>query len=331
MSPAANYTTCRATVDGLEVVRLADPAHQIELSIVPSIGNMAYEMRVRGSNILYFPYASPAGLKADPKLCGVPFLGPWANRLSEDGFWANGKKYFLNAGLGNLRRDAHQKPIHGLLNFSSAWTSIAADADAGSAWASSRLDFWRHPEMMAQFPFAHAITMTHRLSDGTLEVETVIENLSTDPMPVAAGFHPYFQLTDAARDEWRVHLAAREHLLLSDLLIPTGDRKPIEFGDPHLLSISQLDDVFGNLVRDADGRAHFFVDGKQQRISVTYGPKYTVAVVYAPAGKDFICFEPMSAITNAFNLAQEGVYHELQSIAPGGRWSESFWITPSGF
>jgi aldose 1-epimerase len=64
---------------------------------------------------------------------------------------------------------------------------------------------------------------------------------------------------------------------------------------------------------------------------VTYGPKYTVAVVYAPPGKSFICFEPMSGITDAFNLAHAGVYKELQSIPPGGHWRESFWISPSGF
>jgi aldose 1-epimerase len=39
----------------------------------------------------------------------------------------------------------------------------------------------------------------------------------------------------------------------------------------------------------------------------------------------------MSAITDAFNQAHAGVYGELQSIPPGGRWRESFWIVPSGF
>ena len=66
-------------------------------------------------------------------------------------------------------------------------------------------------------------------------------------------------------------------------------------------------------------------------MSVIYGPKCSVAVVFAPPGKGFICFEPMSAITNAFNLAQRGLYKELQSIPPGGMWRESFWIVPGGF
>jgi len=39
----------------------------------------------------------------------------------------------------------------------------------------------------------------------------------------------------------------------------------------------------------------------------------------------------MVAITNALNLAQKGVYKELQTIAPGSSWEESFWITTKGY
>jgi aldose 1-epimerase len=331
MTQAANYSARKNVVDGIEVVELGDAAHHLELSIAPSIGNMAYEIKAGGKNILWFPFHSPADLKAKPTFCCVPFLAPWANRLDDDAYWANGVKYLLNPDLGNVRRDNHQKPIHGLLNFSPAWTLLSVHADARSASATSRIEFWKHPEMMAQFPFAHDITMTYRLQNGEVEVETTLDNLSTEPLPVAIGFHPYFQLDDEPRDQWKVHLAARDHLVLSNLLIPTGEHKPVEFSDPHPLHASQLDDVFGNLVRGADGRAQFWVEGKKQRITVTYGPKYTVAVVYAPAAREFICFEPMAAVTNGFNLAHAGVYKELQSIPPGGQWKESFWITPTGF
>ena len=46
--------------------------------------------------------------------------------------------------------------------------------------------------------------------------------------------------------------------------------------------------------------------------------------MYAPEGRDFICIEPMAAITNAFNLAHAGSYEGLQYIAPQGRWKEEF-------
>jgi aldose 1-epimerase len=326
ITEAANYTARKTVVDGVDVVALADAARQTEVSIATSIGNMAYEFKVAGKNYLWFPYHSPAEMKEDPRFCCVPFLAPWANRLDQDAFWANGKKYLLNPDLGNLRRDNHQKPIHGLLNFSPEWKVAAVDADADSAWVTSRMEFWKHPELMAQFPFAHTISVTYRLHNGELHVETAIDNLSSEPMPVGIGFHPYFQLHDAPRDQWKVHLAARDHMLLSNLLIPTGESKPVEFADPQPLHGSQLDDVFTNLIRGADGLARFWVEGTKERLTVTYGPKYTVAVVYAPPTGEFVCFEPMAAITDAFNLAHAGVYKELQSVPAGGQWKESFWI-----
>ncbi len=330
MLEAANYAARKTVVDDVQVVQLEDTAHHVQVSIAPAVGNIAFEIKVKGKNILWSPYHGPGELKANPRLCCVPFLAPWANRIDGDAYWANGKKYLLNAELGNLRRDNHQKPIHGLITFSREWTLVAAEANERGAWATSKFEFWKYPDLMAQFPFAHNITMTYRLQNGEVEVETALENLSAQPMPVGIGFHPYFQVQDAPREEWRVHLAARDHMVLNNLLIPTGERKPVEFADPHPLGGSQLDDVFSNLIRGADGRAQFWVQGKQQRITVTYGPKYTVAVVYAPA-RDFICFEPMAALTNGFNLAHAGLYKELQSVAPGGQWKESFWIAASGF
>ncbi len=320
------YSAHTTTTGGIDTVQLADSTRDVQLAIAPSIGNMAYSWTVHGRNYLYFPYDSPAAFAQQPRLCAVPFLAPWANRIDGDAYWANGKRYLLNPALGNLRRDGNQKPIHGLLNFSPDWKLVEAKADGNSAWSASRLEFWRYPDLLAQFPFPHTLTMTYRLRDGAVEVETAIENHGAAPMPVAAGFHPYFQLHDAPRDQWHVHLAARDHMLLSPQLIPTGESKPVEFEDPHALASGQLDDVFGNLVRDSDGRARFWVEAGRERVTVEYGPRFTTAVVYAPRGQQFICFEPMSAITNAFNLAHDGLYKDLQSIPPGAAWRESFWL-----
>jgi len=331
MSLAQNYKAQKAAEDGIEVIRLTDAARQTVVSIVPSIGNQAYEMKVKGQNVLWVPFGNLGEFKAKPSMGGNPFLAPWANRLDQDGFYANGKRYLLNGELKNFRRDGNRNPIHGLLVYSPAWEAIEVKADRNAAWVRSRLEFWRHPDLMAQFPFAHSYEMTYRLRAGELEVETVIENHAREAMPVSIGYHPYFQAPDAPRDQWKVHLAAREQVVLSPQLIPTGERKPVTFPDPVALEGRQLDDVFTNLVRDASGRAEFWVQGATQKISVIYGPKYQVAVVYAPKGRNFICFEPMAAITNALNLAHAGVYNELQSIPPGGTWRESFWVRTSGY
>jgi aldose 1-epimerase len=331
MTQAANYSAKTAVVDGVDTVVLSDAAHKTEVTVATSIGNIGYRMMVNGKNALWAPYDSLAEMKAKPVQGGVPFLAPWANRIDQDAYYANGKKYRLNPDLANFRRDANQKPIHGLLSFSPLWRVAHLKADDRAAWVTSRLEFWKYPGLMAQFPFAHTIEMTYRLSNGVLEVVTAIENHSAEPMPLLIGFHPYFQVHDSPRDEWQVHLAARDHLTLSPLLIPTGERTPVAFPDPLPLKGAQLDDVFGNLTRGPDGKAEFSVQGKREKVTVSYGPKYTIAVVYAPPGKNFICFEPMTGITNAFNLAHEGVYKELQSVSPGGQWRETFWISPSGF
>jgi aldose 1-epimerase len=327
----AAYTALTAVVDGFEVARLADLPRRMEVSVVPSIGNMAYEFKVGGRNLLWTAFENLADLKQKKTLCGIPILAPWANRIDQDAYWANGRRYLLNAGLGNLRRDGNGKPIHGLLSFSSVWKLVELKADDSGARLTSRVEFTRYPDFMAQFPFAHALEVTYRLHDGALEVETVLENLSADPIPLALGYHPYFRIPGVPRDEWNVHLAAREHVVLSKDLIPTGEHHPVTFADPQPLAGTQLDDVFTGLVRGENGRAGFWVEGGGARIEVVYGPLYRVAVVYAPAGRDFICFEPMAAVTNAFNLAHEGKYDELQSVPPGRRWRESFWIVPSGF
>jgi aldose 1-epimerase len=57
---------------------------------------------------------------------------------------------------------------------------------------------------------------------------------------------------------------------------------------------------------------------------VAFGSKWQVGIVYAPPGHDFICFEPMAAVTNGVNLAAEGKYSALQMLAPEGVWRDSF-------
>lgn len=316
----------KITVDSIETIRLSDPAHAIEVSICPSIGNIAYDFRVRGEPILMSPPPLDEW-KHNPWQAGIPFLAPWANRLDGDAYWANGKRYQLNPDLIEIRRDLYGQPIHGLLLFASDWQVTALHADDHAAEVTSRLEFWKHPEWMAQFPFSHTILMAHRLYGGVLEVRITIENHSMEPMPLLVGFHPWCQIPGVPRDRWKVRLPVREHYMLSAKVIPTGETKPVDFPDPTPLSGRQLDDVFGGIKPDAE----FALEADGRRISVRFGPKFPIAIVYAPLTRDVVCFEPMTGLTNGFNLAHEGLFKNLQSIAPGESWTESFWIHPSGF
>ena len=321
-----------------DIVSLEDAGSHTVVSIVVPVGNIAFSMTVNGTNVLHWPYASVDEFKARPALSGIPFLGPWANRLDEQAFYANGRKYVFDMELGNVRGAI---PIHGFLTTNPYWQLVEAKADRTSAWVTARLDFFKQPPWMKQFPFAHTIEMTYLLRGGVLEVKTTVHSLSAEPMPVAIGFHPYFRLTDSLRDEWTVSVGARTRWLLAQNKVPTGETQPIErfFPNPQAVALKDydLDDDFTDLIRDASGRAVMSVKGKTQKIEVLLGPNWRSAVVWAPKptaaapNRQFICFEPMAGLTDAMNLFQKGLYKELQSIPPGGTWRESFWIQPTGF
>jgi aldose 1-epimerase len=389
-APAAaqRYT---AKQDG-DLIELADAAAQMNVSVVWNMCN-AWRIQVKGKDLVRTS-ATLADFQARPGFNGMPILAPFANRLDETAFYANGKKYNFDLELGNVRGPI---PSTGYVNGSKAWQLVEAKADQRSAWVSCRLDFYKNPLFMAQFPFAHTITMTYRVSDGALEVHTRLDNLSTDPMPAVIGFHPIFELPDGNRNDWTVSLDAKTHWIEIPQRLPTGETQPIEsfFGSDRtaiqLKKYALIDDVFTDLIRDANGRATMKLMYSGKELHVSLGPKFKTVLAWstplapggggraggggggggrgagqgapaappapsgpfpvdpaqgvkvappaapaaegapAPTTKGFIAFEPMVAITNALNLAQKGVYKELQSVPPGGSWEESFWITTKGY
>ena len=282
ISLPASAQQYQARRDG-DVVRLEDTRNQVAASILPSVGNQAFELKVKGHNVLRWTYASVADFQSRPGMAGVPFLAPWADILDEQAFYANGQRYAFDMQLGNVRG---ARPGHGFLTTASQWQVVEMKADRGSAWVTSRLDVFREPMWMKQFPFAHRITMTYRLQDGVLEVHTSIENMSAEPMPVSVGFHPYVKLTDSTRDEWIISVPAKTHWLLAQTKVPTGETEPIErlFPNPQSAALKDynLDDVFTDLVRDEQGRAHARIEGKKQRLEILIGPNWRGLTVWAP-------------------------------------------------
>jgi aldose 1-epimerase len=392
-APAAaqRYT---ATQNG-DVIELRDTTADMTVSVVAKMSN-AYKIQVKGHDLVNTADSVEA-FEARPGLSGVPLLAPFANRLDQTAFYANGQKYNFDLELGNVRGPI---PSTGYVNGSKDWQLVEFKADATGAWVTNKLDFYRIPIFMKQFPFAHTITMTYRVSNGTLEVHTRLDNLSAQPMPVVIGFHPIFHLPDGNRNDWTVSVDAKTHWIEIPERLPTGETQPIENffkADRtaiHLKDYGLVDDVFTDLVRDANGRATMRLSYNGKELDETLGPKFHTVLLWStpltsgggrgfgagggrgrgqgapgrggrgrgaaapptpsgpfpvdpakgvrtapaatplsgpPSSVGFIAFEPMVAITNALNLAEKGVYKDLQSIPPGGSWEESFWITTKGF
>jgi aldose 1-epimerase len=279
-APAAaqRYT---AKQDG-DVIELADATEQMNVSVIWSMSN-AWRIQVKGKDLVRTA-ATLADFQARPGLSGMPILAPFANRLDETAFYANGKKYNFDLELGNVRGPI---PSTGFVNGSKAWQLVEFKADQKSAWVTCKLDFYKNPQFMKQFPFAHTITMTYRVSDGALEVHTRLDNLSNDAMPVVIGYHPIFELPDGTRNDWTVSVDAKTHWIEIPQRLPTGETQPIENffnADPQAIELKNyglIDDVFTDLVRDADGRATMKLKYNGKELHAILGPKYRTVLLWS--------------------------------------------------
>ncbi len=331
------YSVIKKTVEDHTTYHLLDSGRKMDFGLVPDVGNLGYEFQVNGRDVVIPPKSFQSYKEGKRLCCGIPFLAPWANRIDQDFYFFEGKKYLLNDSLGNLMRDQFKQVIHGLLVFETRWEVVKSGAsDAQGAYVTSRLEFYKYPDLMAQFPFALTIEVTYRLKDGKLENSTTITNVGRAAMPVLIAYHPYFR-PEGGREDWTVSNAARNYCVLNERLTATGEKKPAEELMPNrkefALGKNFLDNLFSDLDRGPDGLAHVRVKGNNETIDVVYGKEYDYAVIYAPLppANPLICIEPQTGPTNAFNLNHEGKFPGLIVLEPGKDFKASFWIVPSGF
>lgn len=247
---------------------------------------------------------------ASGSTAGIPLLHPWANRLAALSYHAAGKSVRLDPASPLLHFDAKGLPIHGV-----PWSKLPWElVDARESAADARLD-WTRDDLLAVFPFPHQLELRAALSAAALTLEIALK-AEDRPVPAAFGFHPYFRIPGIPRTGWQLRLPAMRRLALDASGIPTGSEDP--FG-PHeaLLAERSWDDGFA---LEGEGAA-LEISGGDLAISIELVEGYPFAQVYAPAGKDFVALEPMTAPTSALTSGRE-----LTIVEPGGRCRALFRI-----
>jgi aldose 1-epimerase len=301
------------SLEGFETVTLT--AGDLQASFAPRAGMAGVSLRHAGEELL----DRGAGLRAYVErgaVMGIPLLHPWANRLAAFEYAFDGGAVRLPAGPPLVRCEEHGLPIHGLLGGSAHWRVGSATADGDRARLSAALAFDAHPELHAAFPFPHTVALDVALDADGLTIATTVAATGDVPVPVAFGFHPYLRLPGVARSTWQVGLPARRYLFADARGIPTGhdeDERPTCLR----LGARGFDDGFHGI---ADG-AQFSVAGGGRRIAVTFATGYPAAQVFSPPGAEFICFEPMTAPTNALRSGDG-----LQRVSAGAAFSAMFRI-----
>ena len=144
---------------------------------------------------------------------GIPFLHPWANRLSGFGYAVGGQEVALDRDSPLLRIEEHGLPIHGLRPSGLAWE---VEERGGGLRATAEFD----GERLEGFPFPHRLALEVTLADDGLTLETTLTPTSATPVPISFGYHPYLALPGAPRAEWEVDLPVERHLVLDENLDP---------------------------------------------------------------------------------------------------------------
>jgi aldose 1-epimerase len=223
---------------------------------------------------------TPAGaLRAGhPYLAAAFPLVPYSNRIRAGRFSFRGRSV-----VEPLNRPPERHAIHGH-GWQARWQPTEVTA------ATARLEY-RHPA--GAWPWAYHATQRFTLTPSGLTVELSLSNQSAAPMPAGLGWHPYFPRTPRVT----INADVRAMWLTDEEKMPTERVTPPAA-------------PFGR------GRDNCFV-GWSRRVTIDWPelgarlvmratPPLDYLVVFTPARRPFFCVEPVSHVTDAFNLAEAG-------------------------
>jgi aldose 1-epimerase len=273
----------------VHIVTLSDPSSSVEAQFVPEAGMIGVSLTDSGTELLGQRRGLDAYL-ADAKTMGIPILYPWANRLGNNTYTAEGTSVTLTPGRDRVRADPNGLPIHGVLAGYPRWRVTVESANELSA----ELDFGADQDLLASFPFPHLLALTVTLSRRTLRVRTSVTPTGNQSVPLCFGFHPYLRLPGVPRDQWIIETPPMRHLQLDGQGLPTGEAAR-EQAVIQPLGDKAFDDAYDEV---AEG-AVFAVSGGDRRIEVHFEQGYPAAQIFAPTVEDVVCFEPMTAPTDA--------------------------------
>jgi galactose mutarotase-like enzyme len=275
----------------MDIVTLRDPASSVAAQFVPEAGMIGTSLSDAGVELLGQRRGLQAYLSAG-KTMGIPILYPWANRLGDNTYTAQDVTVTLTLGENRVRADPNGLPIHGVLAAYPGWR-VTAETDNELI---AEVDFGADPQLLESFPYPHVLAVAVRLAERTLTVRATVTATGDRAVPLCFGFHPYLRLPDVARADWIIETPPLRHLGLDDRGRPNGETSE-QPAKSELLGDTGFDDAYDQV---GDG-AVFAVSGSGRRLEVHFEHGYSATQIFAPPSEDLVCFEPMTAPTDALS------------------------------
>ena len=278
MSTNENYTISTYT-DGFPLYELKEQNTNSSFVICPERGGILTSCRLHGQELLYLDRDTFLNPQANIR-GGNPVLFPIAGQLVNGEYEWNGQVYPMKN--------------HGVAR-TAAWEVVETGA-SGSAFIT--LSLHSNAETLAAYPFEFELVFTYRLKDGVLSLEQQYRNLSTEPMPMVAGFHPYFA-TESKNLTYGTD---------ATLMLDYNDKQEKPFNG--YLKLEGM--VESAALLDADKPQITFPLALGRSVRLSYSEQFRYVVLWSVEGKPFVCVEPWTALNEALNHKKE-----LLMVAPG--------------
>jgi aldose 1-epimerase len=211
-------------------------------------------------------------------------LVPFSNRIENGTFEYDGQKVVL--AKSPPLPDSH--PLHGH-GWHNPWeVSTSGDHNATLVYTHTADD----PD---GWPWAYKAVQEFTLTDSSLTVTLAVTNLDSRKMPCGLGLHPYFP----GDRNTKVHAELAGVWLTDEHCIPVQHVAiPAEWDFNN--DINPLEPVIDNCFTGWNGKAVIQQRGLQ--LIMTHSGPLRTLVIYTPENENFFCLEPVSNITNAFNM-----------------------------
>jgi aldose 1-epimerase len=219
-------------------------------------------------------------------------LSPWPCRIRQGKYKFGKKEYKLN----RMFRDGTS--LHGLL-FDQPFELVDELANEEKACV-----LLRHGYEAADpgYPFTYQCEVKYVLHPGRLlEVETTVLNLDEEEIPIADGWHPYFQLGGKV-DDWELYFPSISMVEFDERLIPTGQLVPFQkFNERKKIGRIQMDNCF--FVKVHEFKPVCSLHNPANNISVHFftNPAYSYLQIFIPPHRNSIAIENLSSAPDAFN------------------------------
>jgi aldose 1-epimerase len=267
------------------------------LSLAPALGGSISRftwLHPGGQNInLLRPMAAEA---TSSEAAGCFPLFPFSNRVRHGLFTFDGREIYLPRNTGG----PHVEHGHG---WQRAWTVTAQNEKTVT------LSFTHDPAMDGGWPFPYRAEQQFALDESGLSVTLRAQNTGERPMPLGFGLHPYFPRSPRCR--LRAHVSGfweADAEVMPTRHVPVPEALDLDRG------LALHDIIIDNVFTGFAGEAVIDWPESATSLTLTAGPELQQLVLYVPDAATqelertqgippYFCAEPVSNITDAFNLA----------------------------